>query len=116
MKTQQNTQSFAGQLYSNLAGDPDFSDLLREFVNNLSQRQQSLRECLDKNQTERLTRIIHQLKGACGGYGFPTLTDAACIIEDQLRQGRSLDEIRDEIELFIETLSLATADLPTPRH
>jgi HPt (histidine-containing phosphotransfer) domain-containing protein len=116
MNTQQNTKSFARQLYSNLAGDPDFSDLLREFVNNLSQRQQSLRECLDKNESERLTRIIHQLKGACGGYGFPALTEAASILENHLRNGRSLDEIRTEIELFIETLSLATADLPTPRH
>ncbi|MFN7874449.1 MAG: Hpt domain-containing protein [Pirellula sp.] len=116
MNTQQNTKSASCPLYSNLAGDPDFSDLLHDFVNNLSHRQQSLKECLDKNEPERLTRIIHQLKGACGGYGFPTLTEAARILEDHLRQVRSLDEIRTEIEVFIETLSLATAELPKPRH
>lgn len=116
MNIQQNTKSANGQLYSNFAGDPDFSDLLHDFVDNLAYRKQSLRECLDKNEPERLTRIIHQLKGACGGYGFPTLTEAARILEDHLRQGRSLDEIRAEIEVFIETLSLATAELPTLRQ
>ena len=116
MNTQQNTKSATCRIYSNLAEAPDFSDLLHDFVNNLSHRRQALRECLGNNELERLTRIIHQLKGACGGYGFPTLTEEAGILEDQLRQCRSLDEMRTEIESFIETLSRATAEIPeSPR-
>jgi HPt (histidine-containing phosphotransfer) domain-containing protein len=96
-------------IHSTLAGDEDFSDLLSEFVKGLASRQQSLREYLQNRDEQRLTRLIHQLKGACGGYGFSSLTDAAGKIEDQLRGGCSLDELVTQIESFIDTLSLVTS-------
>ena len=94
--------------------DPDFTDLLQEFVNNLAQRQNALREHLDKKEVDQVARIIHQLRGACGGYGFPTLTETAGHLEELLQNGHSIDAIRPEIELFIESLSLATAECPKP--
>ncbi|MCU0718927.1 MAG: Hpt domain-containing protein [Pirellula sp.] len=96
-------------IHSTLAGDEDFSDLLSEFVKELASRQQSLREHLQNRDEPRLTRLIHQLKGACGGYGFSSLTDAAGDIEDQLRGGCSLEELVTQIENFIDSLSLVTS-------
>jgi len=106
-------KSNTAQIYSDLAGDPDLADLLHEFVCNLAIRQQSLRDHLQRGEEEPLTRIIHQLKGACGGYGFHTLTDAAHIIEEQLRQGRSINELREQIENFIDSLSLVRSTTPS---
>lgn len=96
-------------IYSSFAGDEDFSDLILEFVKGLASRQQSLRDHLQNRDEQRLTRLIHQLKGACGGYGFPSLTDAARDLEDQLREGRSIDELTPQIESFIDSLSLVTS-------
>ncbi|MCU0712737.1 MAG: Hpt domain-containing protein [Pirellula sp.] len=97
------------KIHSTLAGDEDFADLLSEFVHELASRQQSLREHLQNQDVQLLTRLVHQLKGACGGYGFACLTDAAKNLEDQLRNGHSLEELRNEIETFIDSLSLVTA-------
>ncbi|MFN7840463.1 MAG: Hpt domain-containing protein [Pirellula sp.] len=97
------------QIHSSLAGDEDFSDLVSEFVKGLPSRQQSLRDHLQNQDVQRLTRLIHQLKGACGGYGFPSLTDAARDLENQFRQGRSLEELTTQIESFIDSLSMVTS-------
>ncbi|XZE21850.1 Hpt domain-containing protein [Pirellulaceae bacterium SH449] len=101
------------KIHSLFATDEDFTDLLREFVHSLPYRQQSLTDCLENRDLERLTRIIHQLKGACGGYGFPSLTDAARALEEQLRAGVELSELREQILRFADLLSLVTTD-PAP--
>ena len=38
---------------------------------------QALGEALNNGQFDELRRLAHQLKGAAGCYGFPTLTEAA---------------------------------------
>lgn len=97
------------KIYSTLAGDKDFSDLLEEFVQELALRQQSLRECLSRGDTVAVTRLIHQLRGSCGGYGFSSLTQAAGIIDDQLRAGVPIEKTKQQIEDFIDSLSFVTA-------
>lgn len=100
-------------IHSLFATDEDFADLLREFVAGLPNRQQSLKDCVENRDLERLTRIIHQLKGACGGYGFPDLTDAARTLEEQLRTGVELSELHDQILQFADLLSRVSAE-PAP--
>ena len=41
-----------------------------------------LEQALANNHYQRLQRLAHQLKGAGGGYGYPSLTEAAKILED----------------------------------
>lgn len=98
------------KIHSLFATDDDFADLLREFVQGLPNRQQSLKDCVENGELERLTRIVHQLKGACGGYGFPSLTHAARALEEQLRTGVELSELREQILQFADMLSLVSAE------
>jgi HPt (histidine-containing phosphotransfer) domain-containing protein len=71
-------------ILSTYAGDPDMADLIQLFVEEIPDRARSLQEFLERQELVELRRIAHQLKGASGGYGFPTLGEAAGVLEHQL--------------------------------
>ncbi|MCA9300475.1 MAG: Hpt domain-containing protein [Phycisphaerales bacterium] len=72
-------------LQSEFAGDPDMDELVELFVTELPARIEALDTAWNSRDLEITTRIAHQLKGASGGYGFPTIGDAAATLEDHLR-------------------------------
>lgn len=87
-------------LVSELASDPDVGALLDEFVDGLFLRIAHLRRLLAAGAYEELRRMAHQIKGAGGGYGYPSITEA----------GRALERLavrRDDPALAeaVETLS-----------
>ncbi|MCK4275247.1 MAG: Hpt domain-containing protein [Phycisphaerae bacterium] len=45
----------------------------------------AMREAIANNHHEKLQRLAHQLKGAGGGYGYPSLTETAEVLEDAAR-------------------------------
>ena len=69
-------------IFSEFADDPDMADMIDGFVAGLPARLKAMREALAGNHCEELQRLAHQLKGAGGSYGYPSLTDAASILED----------------------------------
>ncbi|MCC5795331.1 MAG: PAS domain S-box protein [Chromatiales bacterium] len=70
-----------GTLVSELADDPEMTDLVTEFAAELAARADRLEQLLDSGSVQELVRLAHQLKGAAGGYGFPSITDAAAHVE-----------------------------------
>ncbi len=77
-----------GPLRSQYADRPAIARLLGEFVGRLDERVQAMEMALAASQTDELRRLAHQLKGAAGSYGYPGLSAAAKILEDEARQGR----------------------------
>jgi len=75
----------SGHLSSNLANDAELRDLIAGFVAGLPAQVAALRSAADKDDREQLSRLVHQLKGAAGGYGFPSISDAARALEGALR-------------------------------
>lgn len=75
-------------LRSQYADRPVIARLLGEFVGRLDGRVQAMETALAASQTEELRRLAHQLKGAAGSYGYPSLSAAARTLEDEARQGR----------------------------
>ena len=73
-----------GPVVSILSGDPDMLELIQLFVDEIPERARSLRDFWERKEFAELRRIAHQLKGAGGGYGFPTLGNAAGTLERQL--------------------------------
>ena len=71
-------------IYSTLASDPDLSDLVTMYVDEMPERIEQIQDAHRSNERETLIRLIHQLKGAAGSYGFATLTDAAAVVEQKL--------------------------------
>jgi len=72
----------AKMIRSEFADDPDMADILDDFVAHLPERLSAMTEALANNHHEELTRLAHQLKGAGGGYGYPSLTEASRELEE----------------------------------
>lgn len=98
---------------SSLAADPDFSDLVLEFVSELPIKVTAIQKSVAENDATSLKRTFHQLRGACGGYGFPMLSEAAGMIEDRVNSNESIAQLESRISDFIEMLGRTTAE-PAP--
>lgn len=95
---------------SQLADDPDYAELVSEFVSNIPLRILSIRKSMEQNDSNQLCTLIHQLKGACGSYGFHEVTPLATILEEQLRSGATMTALVDRLEDFLETCQRLSAD------
>lgn len=95
---------------SKLADDPDYTELVCEFVSNIPLRLLSIRKSIEQNDHNQLRTLIHQLKGACGSYGFHEVTPQATILEEQLRSGATMIALADRLEEFLATCQRLTAD------
>jgi signal transduction histidine kinase/DNA-binding NarL/FixJ family response regulator len=68
------------------ANDPDFQQILAEFVHDLPQFLQQMDAALQQQHWSKLKSLAHQLKGVAGGYGYPELGKIAAMIQDSLEQ------------------------------
>jgi CheY-like chemotaxis protein/HPt (histidine-containing phosphotransfer) domain-containing protein len=71
-------------LRSELADDPDLKGILPDFLNTLEGRVAALCRASGQEDSGTLKRLAHQLKGVAGGYGFPTITEQAKVLEGAL--------------------------------
>ena len=74
-----------GPLRSEFADDPEMMELVREFVQELPERIESLQSAWREANTELVCRVAHQLKGASAGYGFAPVGDAAAKLEKAVK-------------------------------
>jgi PAS domain S-box-containing protein len=78
--------------------DAEMLALLRLFVDELPRRAAALETSLAERDLEGVGGLAHQLKGSARAYGFPHITDRAAALEESLRAGRDLDDIRAQVE------------------
>lgn len=104
--------STAAPLVSELDGDPDLIELVETFVGELPDRVTAIRQALEHQDFETLQRLAHQLKGAAGGYGFPTITDAAKRLEATLKTDRQLAKMTTELNELAQLCARARATAP----
>ncbi len=64
-----------------LMSKPATAKLVGKFLAGLGQRISAIHDALEAKDLGQLRVLAHQLKGAAGGYGFPSLTEAACALE-----------------------------------
>jgi len=69
-------------LYSDLAADPDLSELVEMFVGEMANRITTLETQARDRDWQQLNRTAHQLKGAAGSYGFGAITPFALRLEN----------------------------------
>jgi CheY-like chemotaxis protein/HPt (histidine-containing phosphotransfer) domain-containing protein len=68
-------------LVSELADDPDVADIVDGFARAARARADALLKALGDDDAPTMQRLVHQLKGAAGGYGFPSITEQARNVE-----------------------------------
>jgi HPt (histidine-containing phosphotransfer) domain-containing protein len=69
------------------------TEAIQEFVANLPQRVATVNQLLAERNFSELQRVMHQIQGAAGGYGFDELTQLAGEVERALGQGDPLESI-----------------------
>lgn len=89
-------------LYSSLADDPDFEELLLLFVEEMPARLALLEQAFDASDWDMLRRLAHQLKGAGGSYGFDVVTQSAQRLEQSLLKSHPAAEIEAELGELID--------------
>ncbi|MCU0688518.1 MAG: Hpt domain-containing protein [Phycisphaerales bacterium] len=96
-------------LRSEFANDPDMRDIVEMYVTEMPERISQLTNLWTSQQLDELRRVAHQLKGASGGYGFPTVGKAAGKVENSLlalsdgSANASLAQLRAQVEDLINT-------------
>ncbi len=88
----------ADALISELADDPDMAELVAEYLSELPARVQALEQACAEEDLDTLTRLAHQLKGSAGGYGFPTITEAAREAEALAKVGKAVPQLTASVE------------------
>jgi PAS domain S-box-containing protein len=92
----------SGAIRSNLANSPRMQTIIPEFVKGLSGEVRTMTDLLARNDLAALQKVVHQLRGASGGYGFDAVTDPAMRAEESIRTGKDLKFITADIKLLIE--------------
>ena len=97
-------------LFSEFANDSDMMQLVELFVEEMGDRISTLERCWSDGALNDLQTISHQLRGASGGYGFPSITDAAAVLEKHLNEDDcGLAQLSDSFEHLVLLCKRASA-------
>ena len=96
-------------VHSDFSGDPDYLELLNFFVDALPERIARLREFQESGEFESLRELVHQLKGAGGGYGFPGMSEAARELESACKETNH-DLISERLDQLTEYMNRIVAN------
>lgn len=84
--------NIGGVLADGTDGSNEVSHLLLEIVDEMHLLQPSTNVQLSRKSPDRLLK--HALRVLTRGYGFPSLFNADTVVEEQLRQGKTLEDAR----------------------
>ncbi len=96
-------------IFSKLANDPDFLDLVSAFVTDLPIRSGKILKSIRGGSLDDAAELLHQLKGASGIYGFHPIHLLAKEVEGMVRSG---DPILEEKAIELEQLCLRASAEP----
>ena len=95
--------------------DPEFDELKREFLTEAGEKVKEMGSVLAScagnvpasDSLERMSYLAHQLKGAGGSYGFPTISTYAAALEETLEEiGKVKEgELASDITRHIQNLA-----------
>ena len=106
--THESTEALVSELV-----DQDMFELVEMFVSELPDRVTAIEEAIAKQDLAALAMLAHQLKGSAGGYGFPSITDAATQLETSAKAGAELDTLAKEIRTLGELCGRARSGAPS---
>lgn len=97
-------------LRSEFADDPEMAELLVYFLGELQQCVDRLTEAWQISSREDLRVLAHQIRGAAGGYGFPTVTKSAAELEQALMSDETqVAWLKEKVEDLIALCRRAAA-------
>ncbi|MFN0012725.1 MAG: Hpt domain-containing protein [Phycisphaerales bacterium] len=96
----------ASPLRSQFVDDTDMREIVEMFVSGMPEKIAALGQLWEQQRLDDLKRLAHQLKGAGGGYGFPTVGEAAGRVESSIDamaygSGAKVEQLRAQFEDLI---------------
>ena len=92
-------------IYSSLASNPDFAELVEEYVDDIPARVATCVLLVKSQNWGELMRFAHQFKGSAGSYGFGQITAVAALLEAALATESELEQKTKLAEDLIAHLS-----------
>jgi signal transduction histidine kinase/CheY-like chemotaxis protein/HPt (histidine-containing phosphotransfer) domain-containing protein len=89
---------------SSLLNYPGMAKIIDEFVKELPEQIENLRTYLSKADMVSLRRLVHQLRGTCGGYGFDPVTAIAAAAEDAINSNEAPESLGVRIDALIQVI------------
>ncbi len=86
---------------SNMLNHRGMLKLVREFVDGLPTEVRKMLDFLEQNEMASLCRVVHQLRGAGGGYGFDPVTKPAIRAEESIKSSDDLETISASIQSLV---------------
>jgi PAS domain S-box-containing protein len=77
--------------------DPDFAEIVDEFVSRLQQQLAEMQSAYERKELDRVARLAHWFKGSGGSAGFDAFTQPARRLE-QAARGDQIEQIAASIE------------------
>jgi CheY-like chemotaxis protein/HPt (histidine-containing phosphotransfer) domain-containing protein len=113
------------RIKSSYLDNPRMMKIIPEFVEGLPGQVRKMIDLLQQNDLPALKRVVHQLLGACGGYGFEPVSNPARKAEESIKASEAVEIITAEVNSLIgvirridgydESRSAATAELAMNR-
>ncbi len=94
----------ATPLHSSLETDPMMAELVTTYVQELPGQAAQLTSLMNQQNLADLKRLVHQIKGAGGGYGFDAISDAAAAAEQSMKLAQDLQMVRSQVDALIERI------------
>jgi PAS domain S-box-containing protein len=94
----------SSRIMSSLAGNPRMMKIIPEFVDGLPGEVRKMIDFLERKDLLALQQVVHQLLGACGGYGFDPVSKPAQKAEESIKAGEALQSVAAEIKSLIEVI------------
>jgi PAS domain S-box-containing protein len=94
----------SGVIKSTFASNPRMATIIPEFVAGLAGEVRKMTDLLERKELAALQKVVHQLRGASGGYGFDSVTQPATRAEESIKAGNALESITAEIKSLIEVI------------
>jgi PAS domain S-box-containing protein len=92
------------RIKSSLAGNARMMKIIPEFVDGLPEQVNQIVIHLASNDLATVRQVVHQLLGACGGYGFDAVSEPARQAEESIKAGKALESITTEVNSLIEVI------------
>jgi PAS domain S-box-containing protein len=94
----------SGPIKSSFATNPRLMKIIPEFVDGLPAEVNKMIDLLQRQDLPALKRVVHQLLGACGGYGFEPVSKPASKAEESIKASKAVEFITVEINSLIEVI------------
>ena len=98
-------------LSSDRSSDQSFAPILESYLDSISATRELLQKVHERSDLEEVHRLLHDIKGTAGSYGFPTVSKKALTCETLLRAEQDSPAFEQAFDDLLLTLDALTSEM-----